>query len=803
VQKHAARRLHYDFRLEHDGVLLSWAVPQGPALDPATKRLAVRTEDHPVDYADFEGVIPAGNYGAGAVIVWDQGRFDAVEDLDAGLAKGKLLFELHGHKLRGRWTLVRTRRRDASSEEWLLIKKPDGWARTGGGDELPEVSVLSGLHVEELPHRKQKLDRLRAEVDDAPNRRLRAPDVKLMLAQTADEPFDGDAWWFELKYDGYRLLAEKDGDAIDLRYRRGKRVNDVFPDLVAALKRLPAEHVVLDGEVVVLDDEAKPKFQLLQRRVQLTRPADVERASRAFPVTYYAFDLLALDERDLRRLPLSRRKEVLEQLVPRLGPVRYADHVAARGRTFFAEVERRELEGLVAKRHASPYRPGRSRDWLKIPSRRRDDFVIVGFTPPKGSRAGFGGLHLAQGAGGQLVYAGRVGSGFDEAALEDLSRRLAALARPTPPLDAPKVPAGTRWVEPELVCEVRFLNRTEEGLLRQPVFLGLRLDESVDDVRGAPPPDAAPEPPPADAGAEPGVPPRVTVTNPDKVFFPESGFTKADLVEYYRAVSDQLLPLLDDRPVVLTRYPDGIEGKSFFQKNMPAHTPPWIRRETIWSEHAEREIDYLVLDSEEALAYAVNSASIPLHVWASRTATLQTPDWLVLDLDPKGAPFEHVVTLARAAHRLCDEIDLPSYCKTSGSTGLHVMVPLGRQLTFAQARQLAELLARVLVQRHPELATIDRMIQARKGKVYVDYVQNGHGRLLVSAFSVRPLPGAPVSTPLRWREVTARLDAKRFDLRSVPRRLASQKRDPWAGFLDARPDLLAALEALHDLQGGS
>lgn len=821
VQKHAARRLHYDLRLEHDGVLLSWAVPQGPCRDPKVKRLAVRTEDHPVDYADFEGIIPAGNYGAGSMIVWDQGRFSAAEDFAAGLERGKLLFDLHGHKLHGRWTLVRTRRKGARTEEWLLIKKPDGWARPADDEPLPEVSVLSGLRVEELAHRRDRLQALRAEVDDAPESTLTLDAAELMLAQTAETPFDDEGWWFELKYDGFRLLAEKRDAQVSLRYRRGKRVNDIFPDLVRALSRLPVDHALLDGEVVVLDDEAVPRFQLLQRRVQLTRSVDIARASLRHPVTYYAFDVLAFEGRDLRSLPLHRRKEILQHVVPRLGPVRFADHVPARGRAFFAEVERRGLEGLVAKRHDAPYRPGRSRDWLKLPCRRKDELVIVGYTPPRGSRTGFGGLHLAHGADGELTYAGRVGSGFDDHSLAELASELSRRARPTSPLAiTPQVPPGTVWVEPELVCDVRYLNRTDEGLLRQPVFLGLRPDRTVRDLIGEPPSpgddaadaprDRAPSPPhdphpnprkDSNPGSKPNPGPggsRITVTNPDKVFFPESGITKAELVDYYRAVSSALLPFLNDRPVVLTRYPDGIDGKSFFQKNAPPHTPDWIRQETVWSEHAEREIDYLILDSEDAVAFAINAGSIPLHVWASRTASLQTPDWLVLDLDPKSAPFTDVVILARSAHRLCRDIGLDAYCKTSGSTGLHVLVPLARRLRYEAARQLAELMARVLVDLHPEIATIDRVLQARKGRVYIDYVQNGHGRLLVAPFSVRPLPGAPVSTPVHWREVTAKLQPRQFDLRSLPRRLARQRKDPWEGFLEVRPDLGAALDALRE-----
>ncbi|MEM1024863.1 MAG: DNA ligase D [Myxococcota bacterium] len=788
VQKHAATRTHYDFRLEFDGVLKSWALPKAPSLDPTIKRLAVRTEDHPLDYADFEGVIPEGNYGAGAVIVWDEGRLLPIDEPGVGFDQGKLLFDLEGAKLRGRWTLVRTRRNEG--KDWLLIKKPDGWSGSDKDERTPDVSVLSGLSVEELPRRAEKRAEAMAQLAALPAFPNRTP--SFALARKGEGPWDRPGWIYELKYDGFRLMLEKRGEVVKLRFRSGGDAARAFPELVRIGRRLPAEHLVLDGEVVVLNADGRPSFQRLQKRVQLDRDLDIARASTVHPVTLQVFDLLGLEKRDLRGEPLLRRKALLKGVVPPLGSIRFADHVEEQGDAFLEQVRRMELEGMMAKDGRASYPSGRSDAWLKVPLLRREEFVVVGFTKAKGNRVGFGGLHLASFVGSTLHYQGRVGSGFDGELLRTLREELEAEIMPEPGFENAPPRKDARWVRPRLVCEVRFLSRTEEGLLRQPVFLGLRPDKALEDLvedeheLGPTPPE-----PPESRERE------VALVNLTKVFWPREGYTKADLLEYHRTLSDWLVPLLADRPAVLTRYPDGIDGKSFFQKNTPGFAPEWLRRARLWSEHAEREIDYLVLEDLPSLEYAVNSGAIPLHVWGSRLTSLQTPDWLIVDFDPKAAPFTHVVTLARALHRLCEEIGLPSMAKTSGATGLHVLIPLGRQLTFEQTRQLGTLLARVLVDRHPDLATVDRMIQARGRKVYVDVLQNGHGRLLVSAYSVRPLPGAPVSTPLHWREVDHRLDPKRFDLRTVPKRLVRQKKDPLEGLLSLRPELLQALEALQ------
>jgi bifunctional non-homologous end joining protein LigD len=632
-----------------------------------------------------------------------------------------------------------------------------------------------------------RLDRL-----GAGRRPLAASEVELMLAETRRRAFSAEGWLFELKYDGYRLLAAREGDRPRLLYRRGGDATTAFPEIAGAVRALPFESVLLDGELVVLDELGRPSFQRLQRRAQLRRPIDVERAES--PATLYLFDCLALEGRDLRALPLVERKRALAEILPQGGALRFSDHVEASGRELWEEIERAGLEGMVAKRSDSPYRAGRSADWLKIRRHRTGDFAVVGFTAPKGGRAGLGALHLGVRDGRGLRYAGRVGSGFDDALLASLRQRLEAKRRSTPPCSG-AVPKGAAhvWVEPEIVCEVRFTEWTRDGSLRQPVFLRLRDDKTVDDCaeEGA----AAEAPPPrAAAGAAAGR--AIRFTNLDKVFWPREGYTKGDLVDYYREISPWLLPYLRDRPLVLTRFPDGIEGKSFYQKDAPGFVPGWVRTERMWSEHAGREIEYFVCDDVDALLYVVNLGTIPLHLWSSRVAALDRPDWCILDLDPKGAPFRDVVTVARAIHRLCESIELDAFVKTSGATGLHVLIPLAGRCGYEESRSLAELLARVVNRELPEITTIVRKVSDRGGRVYLDYLQNRHGQTIAAPFSARPLPGAPVSAPLEWSEVGGKLDPGKFTLRTMPGRMRRLRRDPLAEIFRREPDLAAALGRL-------
>lgn len=791
VQLHAARARHYDFRLEHEGVLLSWAVPKGPSPDPADKRLAVHVEDHPVDYIHFEGLIPEGNYGAGAVIVWDRGRFEPVKDLTEGLEQGKLLFDLYGYKLRGRWTLVKTKR---GPKDWLLIKERDSYVKTGDTALLPADSVLSGRSVEDLAAGADPAEALREHCVSAgaEARRVAFGRVKPMLA-TAGRAFSDPAWLFEIKYDGYRLLAGKDQGSVALRSRKGHDFTHVFPEIAEAVEALPFEHFLLDGEVVVHDEHGLPSFAGLQQRGRLSRTTDIERAALRWPATLYAFDLLLFDRFDLRRLPLVTRKDLLTELLPSVGPIRLSEHIEGAGLAMFEQLKSLGLEGIVAKRAASSYVARRSGDWIKVSTRTSDDFAVIGYTPANGRRTGFGALLLAQEAADGWHFAGRVGGGFDEAALTAIAAKLADGRPGEAPLGADDERAGC-WLVPEWVVEVRYKSRGENGRLRQPIFVALRDDKAPEDCWLPGEDKPLPEVPVRRRTAATAF----EITNPDKVFWPESAYTKRELVDYYRTVAPWLLPYLADRPLVLTRYPDGIDGKSFYQKDAPEYAPDWLRLETLWSEGSERDIRYFVIESADGLAYIANMAAIPLHVWSARVGRLQHPDWCILDLDPKGAPFEHVVRVARALHWLCETIELPHYAKTSGSTGLHVLIPLGAKYTHEQSRTLAELLANLVVKELPDIATVQRHLDARDGKVYVDYLQNGHGRLLVAPFSVRPVPGATVSMPLTWSQVTARLDMHRYTLKTVPKLLAKWKSDPLRAVLTEAADLPASLARLQE-----
>jgi bifunctional non-homologous end joining protein LigD len=825
VHEHAARRLHYDLRLEMEGVLRSWAVPKGPSYDTADKRLAVLVEDHPIEYGDFEGRIPDGNYGAGAVIVWDRGLWVPVGDPLEGLEKGKLLFELRGYKLHGLWTLVKLKK---GEKDWLLIKERDDWASKER--VVPPESVLSGLTVDDLKADRDRGAAIRAELErlGAPRRAVDAKSVGLMLAETADGPFSRPGWLFEPKLDGYRVLAVRRGGETRLLTRNTNDCTEAFPEIARAVAALPFDRVLLDGEVVALDDSGRPSFQRLQGRARLRRPIDIRHASVETPVTYYAFDLLGFGDFDPRPLPLTARKAVLQQLLPPVGALRYLEHVDEDGEALYREAERLGLEGMVGKKAAAPYKAGRSAVWLKVRSRLTGDFVVVGFTAPKGSRGGFGALQLGEYVDGQLCYVGRVGTGFNERQLAEVSRKLKAQARPAPSCGGP-VPAekGTTWVEPTMVVEVEYTEWTEETLLRQPVFVRFREDKRPEECRrtGGRADGRSQQVGQAQqvgrdesavggdvstgetAPGKKGGARRVAagrnaeelpfeLTNVKKVYWPDDGYTKGDMLEYYRAIAPCLLPYLRGRPVVMTRFPDGIAGKSFFQKDAPGFAPDWIRTERMWSEDTQREIDYFVCDDVASLLYVINLGSIPLHIWASRAPTLERPDWCVLDLDPKGAPFEQVVEVALEARKLAERIALPLFVKTSGSSGLHLLVPLGRQCTHEQSRSLGELLARYLVAKLPNITTIARQVSRRDGRVYVDYLQNGSGKLLVAPFSVRALPGAPVSMPLAWREVNRKLDIRAHTIKNAPERMRKLKKDPLAAVLETVPDLGAALERL-------
>jgi bifunctional non-homologous end joining protein LigD len=800
IQKHGARRLHYDLRLEMDGVLKSWAVPKGPSVRAEEKRLAVHVEDHPIDYANFEGVIPPDNYGAGAVIVWDRGQYRLVKPGDPveQLNRGKLELEFLGHKMRGLWTLVRMSKKE---KDWLLLKKADSFAGTEELTERYPQSVLSGLTLEEMAEAPAKSSELRERLRQtkAPKQSFSVRSQPLMLATLQEQPFSGPEWIFEIKYDGVRVLAERNGDTVELYGRNGTVITNRYPEITEALKRLPAERFVIDGEIVVLDERGQPSFQRLQARMHLTGPRDVQQAMSVVPAEGIFFDCLALEGYDLRSLALLERKEFLKSLLPPLGRARYSDHIAEAGNDFFAAASERGLEGIVAKKASSRYSGGRSRDWIKIKCQRQQEFLIGGYTDPQGGRSYFGALHLGLYQDKKLIYVSKVGTGFDSRTLKLIWEKMQPLARAKSPFEERSPPGrGNHWVEPALVCEVRFSDWTDDGGIRHPTFLGLRPDKKPEECR-----KEEPEPvkitellPPAPV--ENVSEREVKFTNLKKIFWPEEGYTKGNLIEYYRQIAPLLLPYLKNRPLVLTRYPDGIAGKSFFQKDAPEFVPGWIRREKIYSKDTDRDISYIIVDDLETLLYVINMGTIPLHLWSSRIDSLERPDWLVLDLDPKGASFEHVVEVARALHEVLTKLRLESFVKTSGASGLHILVPLGARYTHEQAKNFARLLAILGTESVPDISTIARPIAARGGKVYIDFGQNGYGVTIAAPFAVRPLPGATVSCPLLWTEVTRRLHPSHFTIETVPARFRKMK-DPMAPIFRKAIDLASALKQVEKM----
>jgi len=849
VHKHDASHLHFDLRMEMDGVLKSWAVPKGPSYDMADKRLAVRVEDHPMEYGDFEGIIPKGNYGAGGIIVWDRGEWVPLEDWREGLEKGKLAFELKGYKLRGKWALVKSKR---GEKEWLLIKERDAYVRSPG-DQFDETSVLSGLTVEQVKAGERPADKLRAAVvaAGAANGRVDPRKVKVMLAEARDDAFTSDDWMFELKLDGYRLLAAKRGLDVLLLTRNGLDYTDVFPEIARAVKALPHDACIIDGEVVVMDAQGKPSFARLQRRGRLKNSIEIGQAAVELPATFFAFDLIAFEDYDLRGVPLIERRKLLPEVVPKLGALRALDSIPREGALMFREVTKLGLEGIIAKKSNSVYAPGRSPHWLKIKAALTGDFVIVGYTQPKGKRPFIGALQLAEFVEGRLCYVGRVGTGMDDAMLAELIALISPdIRRDAPchgmavtpgaePLPTESIPetTTTTWVEPHYVCEVQYADITPDGLLRHSSFLRLRNDKRPDEcerVTGLIPSERS-EPrdlPIAsdDASADPstslgmttsadpstalGMPaaesassyPRIPVSphtinfsNLKKLYWPAEKYTKGDLIDYYRAVAKWILPYLRNRPLVMTRFPDGIEGKQFYQKDAPEFAPEWVRTQPIWSDESQRNVRYFVCDDADSLLYIANLGCIPIHIWASSVGSLEQCDWCVIDLDPKEAPFSDVIRCAQVLHRLCEQIGLPHYVKTTGKTGLHIMVPLARRCTYEQSRTLGELLARVMLREVGDIATITRHVTKRGDKVYLDYLQNRHGQTIVAPFSVRPLPGATVSMPLRWDEVVDGLNPKDYTILNAIERMERLGTDPVAPVLSEIPDLAGALERLSGL----
>ncbi|MGI9110883.1 MAG: DNA ligase D [Gaiellaceae bacterium] len=744
VQRHDASRLHYDFRLERKGALASWAVPKGVPLEPGTQHLAVHVEDHPLEYASFEGEIPKGNYGAGTVEIWDRGTYDLVEEK----RDGGLTVRLHGERLQGLWTLVPAKL-SGDPKNWLLVKKKE---------------------------------------DASAPATARRREYKPMLATPATEVPAGNGWLFEVKWDGYRALATMRGGEVDLRSRNANRLNERFPTVARALERsLRTPDCVLDGEVVAVGADGRATFSAMQQGKEGT------------VYLYVAFDVLEVEGEPLLELPLVERRDRLAGVVDlRRGGVQLSDAFDD-GELLFQAAQEQRFEGIIAKRADSPYEPGRrSRAWLKLKTHGRQEFVIAGYTKGQGRRTGrFGSLLLAVREEGGLRYAGNVGTGFDDSEIEKLQALLRPLERPTTPFEeAPKLAkvrkADIVWVEPELVCEVEFAEWTHDGRLRAPSYQGLREDKRPEEVRRE-----------REAiGPEVRRGKRVLkLSNLDKQFWPEEGITKGDLLSYYRDVAPVLVPHLRERPFTMKRYPDGWNGKFFFQKDAPKHMPDWIptRRfevSTRESPRTRREIDFALVNDELALLWMVNMGCIDMNTWYSRVDKPSRPDFVLFDLDPSpDVGFVEAVEVALLVKEVLDLVGLVSFPKTSGSEGIHVLVPIDRRQTFDQTREFSEIVAGAIARAHPRLATTEWTKAKRRG-VLIDSNQNGEGKTIASVYSVRPKPGAPVSTPLRREELNVSLDPAAFAMDAVLERVAREG-DLFEGVLTTRQSLGAALRSLR------
>lgn len=805
IQKHDATNLHYDLRLELDGVLKSWAVPKGPSLDPSEKKLAMMVEDHPMEYRHFEGVIAEGNYGAGPVIIWDEGTYsvpgsEGRQDNEAearkGLERGNLKFILDGEKVRGEFALVKIKNDQANS--WLLIKKNDRYAsKLNILDQ--DYSVRSGLTIEEVDgHEKISGEGIQEEIQNLANSGAqKAPmptEVRPMRTTLTDEAFDRSGWIFELKWDGFRAIAEVKQDHIKLYSRNLLPFEKEFAAITRELQKIEFE-AVFDGEIVVVNENGRADFQLLQNY----------RKTGEGLLVYYIFDLLYLEGYDLQGLPLAHRKETLRKILPDLPRLKYSDHTEVKGKALYKAAVESGLEGIIAKNKTSRYQPGlRTQDWLKVKNHLSQEAVIGGFTEPRGSRSNLGALLLGVYEGNDLVYVGHTGGGFTETALEEVLTRLKPLVRKTSPFkNRFKSNTPSTWVEPKLVCEVRFSEWTADAIMRQPIYLGMREDTDPRQVtREIPLPKSKALQPKRFQGAyemkeEVEIEGRqLTLTNLNKVYWPEEVITKGDMIRYYRDISELILPYLKDRPESLHRFPNGIQSKSFFQKNV-TDAPDWVETKLIESENSEDEIQYLVCQDEATLVYMANLGTIEINPWNSRLQSLDHPDYLIIDLDPDERPFEDVVQVALVVHDLLEGIEAENYIKTSGQTGLHIFIPLGAKYDYEQTRQFANIITHLVNARLPEITSVERQPSKRKGLIYLDHLQNRRGQTLAAPYSLRPRPGAPVSTPLNWEEVSSSLKPEQFHMKNIQKRV-DRVGDLWKGVLGPGIDMQRCLSALQD-----
>lgn len=803
VQRHHASHLHYDFRLELNGTLKSWAVPKGPSLNPADKRLAMMVEDHPISYATFEGDIPEGNYGAGHVDVWDHGTYEPVNEkgevistrtFSSELKKGSIKFRMKGRKLKGEFALVKIKKDESNS--WLLIKHRDAHATDEDYNSENYAKKSSLKYTEERLGKKTAVKKksprksqqqVKQELQKA---RKLSDYISPMLAKLHDEAFDNEDWVYELKWDGYRAIAEINRKNRKLYSRNGLSFEDKYPQIFEALTAVKKK-VVLDGEVVVFDEHGKPSFQALQQ-FDPANPA---------PIVYYVFDVLYINGKSVEDKTLLERKALLKELLPENDFIKYCDHIQGKGITFFNQVKKAGMEGMIAKNGNSIYKEGvRTNDWLKIKHMLTDEAVIAGYTAPRGSRKRFGALVLGTYEKGKLVYIGHTGTGFNEKALKEVYQKMQPLVTDENPFGKPvRINSPVTWVKPQLVCNLKYTEVTSEGNRRHPVFMGLREDKLAKDVK--PEIMAKPNKAPAKtavkktaakkttavkkaaakkatkqpAEEEPAAAPKTktALTNLNKVYWPDEGYTKGDVIRYYESVYKYIASHIKGKPQSLLRMPNGIKGPAFFHKDAGENAPDWLDTYPVYSDSAGKTIDYLVCNNKDSLLYIANLGCIEINPWNSRAETHDKPDFLVMDLDPSAKnTFDEVVECALVIKEIFDKVGADCYCKTSGATGLHVYVPLGARYDYEQARSFAELIAHITQEQLPDTTTLERSLSKRKKHhIYIDYLQNKEGATLSCAYSLRPKPGAPVSTPLEWKEVKPGLKPADFNINNTLQRI--------------------------------
>ena len=798
VQRHDASRLHYDFRLEVNGVLVSWAVPKGPSLDPDRKALAMKVEDHPFEYGTFEGNIPEGNYGGGSVMLWDTGTFDVIGEPSAQeqLDRGDFKFELHGTKLKGAFAIVHIKasaKRSSKSNEWLLIKKKDDFVVPQYDIEKFAWSVKTNRTQGEIAS-----DAAAISAESLPGARKASAPKTLgpMLASLATKPPAGSHWLYEVKWDGVRALCHIKGGELEIYSRRGLRCEKQYPELADLAAHVNAKEAWLDGEICVLDEQGRSRFELIQPRISANQNA-VKSLMESHPATLFLFDLLYLDGYDLRDAALEDRKRLLTAIVKANDHVRISEAFEIEGERMFEAARKMGLEGVVAKDRNSKYAETRGAAWQKLKVNNEQEFVIAGFT--KGERDYFGALVLGVSEGDTLRHAGQVGTGFDHKLMKAIHARLEPLITKVCPLKPkPKIKDVT-WVKPEVVCQVRFLEATQDGMLRAPVFVAMREDKKADEVVWEKPTEEPPETGGLDwSGRELTADVdghRLKFTNLDKVYFPKDGWKKRDLLRFYDQVAPWLLPHLKDRPLSLKRYPNGIAQDYFFQKNA-THFPDWMHCEPIQESDPPKINNYPLADDKASLLYLTNLGCIDQNPYMSRVGSLDKPDWMLLDLDPVDASFDLIVDAAILIRDVLLWLGLKGYAKTTGGDGMHIYVPLEPIYSFEQVRSFAEILSHLAVERAPDLFTTPRSVEKRKkSRVYFDYLQVGSRKTISAPYVVRAHDGAPVATPLAWNEVVHGLRPQNFRIENTIERFRKVG-DLFAPVLKGGQRLETALQSL-------